>query len=154
ELARRQEELEAELAELEGEGAKDTEIKARQRAAERDLASIRERYEQELDVLGRAFEEVKGLFPRQIIEEEMLWRELVARFGEYFEGGMGAEAISRLIARIDLEEEEVKLRAQIDPAEGQRPLSAQRKQKAIKRLKIVAAFNARDEQGRRVNDPR
>ena len=34
------------------------------------------------------------------------------------------------------------------------PLSAQRKQKAIKRLKIVAAFNRRNEQGRRVNDPR
>ena len=34
----------------------------------------------------------------------------------------------------------------IDPPEGQRPLSAQRKQKAIKRLKIVSAFNRRDEQ--------
>ena len=43
---------------------------------------------------------------------------------------------------------------QIDPPEGQKPLSAQRKQKAIKRLKIVSAFNRRDENGRRVNDPR
>ena len=34
------------------------------------------------------------------------------------------------------------------------PLSAQRKQKAIKRLKIVSAFNRRDDHGRRVNDPR
>src|SRR4029077_14441991 len=33
-------------------------------------------------------------------------------------------------------------------------LSAQRKQKAIKRLKIVSAFNRRDDHGRRVNDPR
>jgi DNA-directed RNA polymerase subunit beta' len=41
----------------------------------------------------------------------------------------------------------------IDPPEGQKPLSAQRKQKAIKRLKIVAAFNRRDEHGRRVNEP-
>jgi DNA-directed RNA polymerase subunit beta' len=153
-LARRQEELEAELADLEGQGAKDTEIKARQRAAERDLVSIRERYDQEIDVLGRAFDEFKSLFARQIIDDEMLWRELVARFGDYFEGGMGAEAISRLIARIDLDEEEIKLRAQIEPAEGQKPLSAQRKQKAIKRLKIVAAFNRRDDHARRVNDPR
>ena len=29
--------------------------------------------------------------------------ELMARFGEYFEGGMGAEAIARLIGRIDLD---------------------------------------------------
>src|SRR5207342_2461023 len=48
----------------------------------------------------------------------------------------------------------VKLRAQIEPDEGVRPLSAQRKQKAIKRLKIVSAFNRRDEDGKRVNDPR
>ena len=40
------------------------------------------------------------------------------------------------------------------PNEGQKPLSQQRKQKAIKRLKIVAAFNRRDEHGKRVNDPR
>ncbi|MGE0000309.1 MAG: DNA-directed RNA polymerase subunit beta', partial [Ilumatobacteraceae bacterium] len=37
---------------------------------------------------------------------------------------------------------------------GRKPLSAQRKQKAIKRLKIVASFNKRDEAGRRVNDPK
>ncbi|MEL7156968.1 MAG: DNA-directed RNA polymerase subunit beta', partial [Actinomycetota bacterium] len=38
--------------------------------------------------------------------------------------------------------------------DGTKPLSAQRKQKAIKRLKIVAAFNRRDENERRINDPR
>ena len=67
---------------------------------------------------------------------------------------MGAEAIARLIDRIDLDVEEIKLREAIDAADGRRPLSAQRKQKAIKRLKIVTAFNRRDDHGRRVNDPR
>ncbi len=43
--------------------------------------------------------------------------------------------------------------AAIDPQDGQKPLSAQRKQKAIKRLKIVASFNRRNEHGRRINDP-
>ena len=154
ELAERQEELEAEVAELESEGGKDTDIRARQRAAEKDLAAIRERYELELDVLDRSFDEFKGLFARQIIEDEMLWRELVDRYGDYFEGGMGADYLARLIDSLDFDDEEQKLRAQIDPQEGQRPLSAQRKQKAIKRLKIVAAFNRRDEHGRRINDPR
>jgi DNA-directed RNA polymerase subunit beta' len=154
ELALRHEELEAEVAQLEWDGAKDSEVKARQRAAEKDLAAIRERFDIELDVLQRAWDEFKDLFPRKIIEDEMLWRELVDRYGDYFEGGMGADAIKQLIDRIDLDEEEEKLRAQIDPAEGVRPLSAQRKQKAIKRLKIVSAFNRRDENGRRVNDPR
>ena len=36
----------------------------------------------------------------------------------------------------------------------QAAVSAQRKQKAIKRLKIVASFNRRDEHGRRINDPK
>ena len=67
---------------------------------------------------------------------------------------MGAEAIARLIDRLDLDEEELKLRENIEPTDGRRPLSAQRKQKAIKRLKIVSAFNRRDDAGRRVNDPR
>ena len=48
----------------------------------------------------------------------------------------------------------MKLRDVIEPDEGERHLSVQRKQKAIKRLKIVSAFNRRDESGRRVNDPR
>ena len=67
---------------------------------------------------------------------------------------MGAEAITRLIDRIDFDSEEIKLREQIDATDGRRPLSAQRKQKAIKRLKIVTAFNRRDEHGKRVNEPR
>ncbi len=153
-LARRHEELEAELEALEAEGAKDTEIRARQRAAEKDLGQIREEFELEAEMVQRAFDEFKDLFARKIIDDEMLWRELADRYGEYFEGGMGADAIKQLIDRIDFDEEEIKLRDAIDPAEGVRPLSAQRKQKAIKRLKIVSAFNRRDEHGRRVNDPR
>ena len=154
ELNRRQEDLEAELAEMEAEGTREADLKARAKAADKDLQFIREQYEQELDVLNRAWDEFTGLFSRQIIEEDMLWRELEDRWGEYFEGGMGAAALARLIDRIDFDDEEVKLRSMIDPPEGQKPLSAQRKQKAIKRLKIVAAFNRRDEHGRRVNEPR
>jgi DNA-directed RNA polymerase subunit beta' len=153
-LAERQEELEAELGELEAEGAKESELKARAKQAEKDLAAIREQYEAELELVERAFEEFKDLFGRKIIEDEMLWRELEDRYGEYFEGGMGADAIAQLIEKLDFDDEEVKLRLNIDPPEGQRPLSAQRKQKAIKRLKILTAFNRRDDNGRRINDPR
>ncbi|NOX29008.1 MAG: DNA-directed RNA polymerase subunit beta' [Actinobacteria bacterium] len=145
--------LESELAALEKDGAKDKDLKARQRDAERDIASLREEYEEELELVGRVFDEFKSLHSRKILEDELLWRELVDRYGEYFEGGMGAEAISRLLSRIDLDDEEIKLRAQIDPEPGQKPLSVQRKQKAIKRLKIVTSFNRRDEHGRRINDP-
>src|SRR5207244_12099511 len=114
----------------------------------------RDRIQVETVSIQSAFNEFCDLFPRKIIEDELLWRELKDRYGEYFEGGMGADAIKSLIDRIDLDEEEIKLRTAIDPPEGQRPLSAQRKQKAIKRLKIVTAFNRRDDHGRRKNDPR
>jgi DNA-directed RNA polymerase subunit beta' len=153
-IDRRFKELEAEVAQLEAEGAKDSEIKSRQRTAEREIASMRERAQTELDLARQAFDELRDLYPRKIVEDELLWRELTDRYGEYFEGGMGAEAIARLIDRIDLDEEEIKLREAIDPSDGRRPLSAQRRQKAIKRLKIVSAFNRRDDNGRRVNDPR
>ena len=103
----------------------------------------------------RAFDEFKDLFARKIIDDEMLWRELRDRYGDYFEGGMGADAIKRAHRphRPRRRGGQAPRRASTPP-EGRKPLSAQRKQKAIKRLKIVAAFNRRDEHGRRVNDPK
>ena len=153
-LASRNKELENELAELEKSGAKDSELKALRRSADRELADIREQFEIELDTLDRAWEEFTGLFARQIVDDEMLWREMQDRWGKYFEGGMGASAIAHLAETLDFDEEEETLRAQINPPEGQRGLSAQRKQKAIKRLKILAAFNRRNDHGRRINSPR
>ncbi len=154
ELAKEHEAFESEVAEMEKGKAKDSEIRARQRAFEKELTAVRDQYEQELDMLDQAWDTFKGLFARQIVEDEALWREMKDRWEDYFEGGMGADAIASLVEKIDFDDEEVKLRTNIDPPEGQKPLSAQRKQKAIKRLKIVAAFNRRDENGRRQNDPR
>jgi DNA-directed RNA polymerase subunit beta' len=153
EINKRYEELETELGELESEGGRDKDINARRRDADKDVAAIREEFESELELVERVFEEFRNLHSRLIIEDETLWRELEDRYGEYFEGGMGADAISQLMGRIDFDDEEIKLREQIDGIDGKRPLSAQRRQKAIKRLKIVAAFNRRDDHGRRVNDP-
>src|SRR5215472_5384494 len=154
ELDRRFKALEEELAKMESEGAKESELKARQRQVDKELTAIRERADQELDLVKRTFDEFRNLHSRKIIEDELLWRELKDRYGEYFRGGMGAEAIASLISEIDFDEEEIKLRDAIDPSDGRRPLSVQRRQKAIKRLKIVSAFNRRDEHGRRANDPR
>ena len=103
----------------------------------------------------RTWDEFKDLHARKIIDDELLWRELRDRYGDYFEGGMGADAIKALIDRIDFDVEEVSASATPSTRRtGSKPLSAQRKQKAIKRLKIVTAFNRRDEHGRRVNDPK
>ncbi len=139
---------------MEADGAKEADIKARQKQGEKDIAASRERYEEEIETVQRAFDEFKNLFARKILEDEPLWHELTDRYSEYFAGGMGAAAIKDLISRLDFDEEEVKLREAIEAKDGRRPLSAQRKQKAIKRLKIVTSFNLRDDNGKRTNDPR
>ncbi len=155
-LDRRFKQLEADIEELEKNGAKDSEINAKRKLADKEIAGIRDRSAAEYDLLKRTFDEFKSLHSRKILEDEMLWREMKERYGDYFRGGMGADAINSLINELDLDVEEQKLRALIDaqPVEGKKPLSLQRKQKAIKRLKIVAAFNRRDENGKRSNDPR
>ncbi|HEX8770162.1 MAG TPA: DNA-directed RNA polymerase subunit beta', partial [Acidimicrobiales bacterium] len=145
--------LEAEIAELEQSGAKDSEIKARQKLSDKEITAVRERAQAELDLAQKAFDEFRDLYARKIIEDEIVWRQVADRYGDYFRGGMGADAIAQLIGEIDFDSEEIKLREAIDANDGRRPLSAQRKQKAIKRLKIVTAFNRRDDNGRRVNEP-
>ncbi|MHB1733174.1 MAG: DNA-directed RNA polymerase subunit beta' [Ferrimicrobium acidiphilum] len=153
EIEHRFQELEEQLAAMEAEGAKDSDVRARQRQLEKEIQSVRERANQSVELVRRAFDEFRELYPRMIIEDEILWRELRARYSEYFDGGMGAEAIADLINRIDFDVDQVKLREMIEPTDARRPLSAQRRQKAIRRLKIVSAFNRRDEDGRRINDP-
>jgi len=153
EVDRKYKDLEIRTGQLEKDGARDAEIKAEQRAGEKEIGFIRDSADEEIDIATRALTELKALHSRKIIEDELLWRELTINYGDYFEGGMGAETITALIDRIDLDEEEVKLRANVEASDGRKPLSAQRRQKAIKRLKIVSAFNRRDEHGRRINDP-
>jgi DNA-directed RNA polymerase subunit beta' len=154
-IDRRYKELEDDAAKSEADGAGTADARKIKTAAEKEIGNIRERYEMELDLLARTWDEFRSLHSRLIIDDELLWRELRDRYGDYFEGGTGANAIKQLIDRIDFDVEEEKLRGAIDHnASGRKPLSAQRRQKAIKRLKIVASFNQRDEHGRRLNDPK
>src|SRR5271157_1847352 len=72
-IDRRFKALEDELAQLEKEGARDAEVKARQKAVEKEIASARERAQDEIDLAQRAFDELKSLHARKIIEDELLW---------------------------------------------------------------------------------
>ncbi|HQU26362.1 MAG TPA: DNA-directed RNA polymerase subunit beta', partial [Acidimicrobiales bacterium] len=146
--------VEARAATLEGEGAKESELRALQRASEREIEAVRARFAEERDMARQAFDTFEGLHSRQIVEDEVLYREMEFRYGEYFEGGMGADAILGLIDRMDLDEEEKVMREMIDAKDGRKPLSAQRHAKFLKRLAIVQSFNRRDAHGHRVNDPR
>ena len=149
-LERRMQEAEAEATRVESDGGDTRKLRT---VLDRDLAGIRERFEGELDLVQRTWDEFRELHARKIIDDELLWRELRDRYSDYFEGGTGADAIKALIDRIDFDSEEIKLREAINPATARKPLSVQRRQKAIKRLKIVTSFNQRDSHGRRLNSP-
>ena len=60
---------------------------------------------------------------------------------------MGAEAVKDLISRLDLVTEEAQLKEDSVSAKGQR------KERSIKRLKVIAAFNRTDADGKAVNSP-
>jgi DNA-directed RNA polymerase subunit beta' len=153
-LERKLKEIEERAAKLEADGAKETELRALQRGTEKELDGVRSRFTEEREVAKQAFDTFEGMHSRMIIEDEVLYREMEYRYGEYFEGGMGADAILNLIDRMDLDEEEVKMREMIDAKDGRKPLSAQRHAKFLKRLAIVQSFNRRDADGNRMNDPR
>ena len=121
-----------------------------------EQAEFKERLEEmreEAEAEERYLAEFSKLHARQVVEDIRLFHELEYRFGEYMKSGMGAEAILELIKTIDFEAEEVKLRAAINPPEGQKPLSEQRREKALKRLEILSAFNSKDDSGKLNSDP-
>jgi DNA-directed RNA polymerase subunit beta' len=127
-------ETEARLEEMEGRKARSSEKTAARNQSERQQKEVRERAERNIDLVRRTFDTFKGLAVKEIIDDEVIWRELKDRYGEYFKGGMGAESIKDLIAGLDLDAEEESLRDQIKTAKGQK------RQRAIKRLKVIAPF--------------
>ena len=139
--------LEAELGEAEERGAKDSELNKARKATEKEVEELRERAQAEIDHLKSVWDAFRTLAPKQLVDDERVWRELQDRFSEYFAGGMGAEAVKDLISRLDMQAEESGLKEVIATAKGQR------KAKAIKRLKVISAFNRTNDEGRPVNSP-
>ncbi|MHB8781342.1 MAG: DNA-directed RNA polymerase subunit beta' [Candidatus Geothermincolia bacterium] len=88
------------------------------------------------DWLRHALEEFKTLERKQLVPDEQLFREMRDRYGEYFTGGMGAEAIQQLLVAMNLENEAVELRESIKTARGQK------RTRSIKRLRVASSFIA------------
>ncbi|MGH2806373.1 MAG: DNA-directed RNA polymerase subunit beta', partial [Actinomycetota bacterium] len=102
--------------------------------SERQQKEVRERAEREIQRVRDAFDLFRDLEKKDIVDNEELWRELRDRYEDYFKGGMGAHAVQELLASLDLDAEAEFLRDQIKTAKGQK------RQRAIKRLKVVAPF--------------
>ena len=127
--------VEEDLAALEetGEAKGPARTKLRN-GAERDMAAIRTRYNDQIARVDAVFDKFKKLKPGDMVDDVDLWREMQDRYGDYFDGCMGAEAIKKRLQSLDLEAISKELREEIKDA------SEQRKTKALKRLKVVNAF--------------
>jgi DNA-directed RNA polymerase subunit beta' len=90
--------------------------------------------------MRQVWELFKTMKAKDVINDETLFRELKDRFGspfgfgEYFRGGMGAEAVRDLLVQVDLDAEAADLQEQVKTARGQKQA------RAVKRLKVVSAF--------------
>ncbi|MGQ4533789.1 DNA-directed RNA polymerase subunit beta' [Dermabacteraceae bacterium P13115] len=125
---------EKDLAQLEEEGARaDVKRKVRD-SAEREQAQIRKKYDAEIARVTNVWERFKNLKVADLEGDEQLYRAMKLRYGTYFEGGMGAEAIQQRLIDFDLDAEAEILRDIIANGKGQK------KARALKRLKVVSAF--------------
>mgnify|MGYP000072163981 FL=1 len=127
-------EVEVELARIEAEGGKAAEKRKLRDNAERQLASVRKRYEREVEHLDRVWDRFKNLKVADLEGDEALYRSMIDKYGLYFEGAMGAEAIKKRLESFDLEAEAEALKEIIQTGKGQK------KTRALKRLKVVNAF--------------
>jgi len=137
-IAAIQRELEEELAELEKAGAKAAEREKAKSLAEKTMGQVRKRAEAEIEQMEEVWERFKNLKVGDLEGEEHIFRAMRDKYGEYFEGSMGAESIQRRLQTFDLEGEADKLREIIQTGKGQR------KTRALKRLKVVNAFLTTD----------
>src|SRR5439155_17345684 len=114
--SKRQSELEDRLRDMESESAKSAQLSAARREAQRDVERIIEQARQETEHLDQVLSALKNLQVKQLVADDMVYRSLRERFGDYFEGGMGAEAIKRLLQDLNLESENEFLKDQIHTA--------------------------------------
>jgi len=119
--------------ELAAEKAKSERVKLI-KETEKMLEEEDEIYQEEIDLIKRAGTFFSNLEEKMLVSDEALFKKMMFIYGDYFNGGMGAEAIRKLLKNIDCEKEAEELKAIIKKSKGQK------RSRSIKRLKIISAF--------------
>lgn len=107
---------------------------------EADISDTEAYIEDAAERMRQVWDLFREMKPKDVIADETVFRELKDRFGspfgwgEYFRGGMGAEAVRDLLQQVDLDTEREDLEEQVKTAKGQK------QSRAVKRLKVVSAF--------------
>ena len=105
---------------------------------EKKQKELKEKKESRLENLEedyiQAIKDLKDLKPLLVLTEGQ-YQDLSMKFGHIFEAGIGAEAISKLLARIDLESSIKKVEEKLSTA------IESKREKLIKRLRLLKSFN-------------
>lgn len=101
---------------------------------EEEIKDIKEEAEDKAKELNKVFEVFQEIVPKQLITDEQIYRDLRIYYSDYFQGGMGAEAIKELLETFDIEKEYASLRDIFKNSKGQK------RGRAIKRLKVISAL--------------
>src|SRR5947209_7080065 len=115
-------------------------IKDVRKVFDSDIADTEAYIEDAAERMRQVWDLFREMKPKDVIADETVFRELKDRFGspfgfgEYYRGGMGAEAVRDLLEQVDLEAERDDLEDQVKTAKGQK------QSRAVKRLKVVSAF--------------
>src|SRR5438093_10482812 len=115
-------------------------IKDVRKVFDSDIADTEAYIEDAAERMRQVWDLFREMKPKEVIADETVFRELKDRFGspfgfgEYFRGGMGAEAVRDLLEQVDLDAERDDLEEQVKTAKGQK------QSRAVKRLKVVSAF--------------
>src|SRR5579862_630694 len=137
--AEREEELRASMAQRiqEAEDAAGAEIAGLRADLQGNRAEREVSAQEELDALRadvqKQREKLESLTVRDLLTDTD-YREYAEKFGKVFKAGIGAASIRELLQQINLADEATRLR------EESKSTSGQRRQKAIKRLRVVEAF--------------
>src|SRR5690606_23130098 len=115
-------------------------IKDLRKAIESEIADTEAYIDDAIVRMEEVWETFQTMKVKDVINDEAVFRELKDRFGspfgwgEYFRGGMGAEAIRDLLEQVDLKKECEELEEIINTSKGQKQA------RAVKRLKVASAF--------------
>jgi len=115
-------------------------LKELRKAMESEISDTEAYIEDAILRMEQVWETFQTMKVKDVINDEGVFRELKERFGspfgwgEYFQGGMGAESIRELLDQVDLEAECEELEQTINTSKGQKQA------RAVKRLKVASSF--------------
>ena len=127
--------MDVELKAMENAKVAKADVQLRKKEIEKEIKQKKGKSDAEIKVIEEAFQTLKTLKPKTLIENDTLWREMIDKYDEYFTGGMGAEAVRDLVLLVDLKKEMEKLKSDLESK------SAQRRQRAIQRMKVIKPFS-------------